>query len=87
MSDVVVNFTGITRHDLSVEEAINFAKKDLSDEGAVIIGYDKDGELYFTSTYSDGAETLWLLEKAKMLGMDCNRYRCFNLGTHIIEDI
>lgn len=31
----------------------------------VIMGWDKDGELYFASSTADGGEVLWLMEHAK----------------------
>jgi hypothetical protein len=34
-------------------------------EGVVLCGWGKDGELYFGSTYADGAEVLYLLESCK----------------------
>lgn len=36
-------------------------------EEVVVIGFDKDGELYFASSKADGGTVLWLLEKAKQL--------------------
>ncbi len=81
----VVQFTGITRHDYSVKSLLDFAKEDLIDKdapikGAAIIGYDENGEIYFTSTYADCAEILWLLERAKTRIMDGPRYREFDLS-------
>ena len=32
---------------------------------AIVIGWDKDGDLYFASSIADGANVLWLIEKAK----------------------
>jgi len=34
-------------------------------QGVVVIGYDSDGEEFFASSYADGSETIWLLERAK----------------------
>lgn len=31
----------------------------------VLMGYDKEGDYYFASSISDGAEILWLLEQYK----------------------
>ncbi len=31
----------------------------------LIIGYEKDGTFFFSSTMADGPEALWLLEMAK----------------------
>jgi len=35
-------------------------------EGFIICGYDKEGKEYFASTYADGGDVLWLLERMKM---------------------
>ena len=59
----VVNLGCITKLNLPVDRVLDEAKDRL--EGVVIIGYDKDGEEYFASTYADGADVLWLLERAK----------------------
>ena len=32
----------------------------------IVIGWDEEGEFYFASSEADGANCLWLLEKAKM---------------------
>lgn len=54
----------VTKLDLPVERVLELAKDRL--EGCVILGWDKDGELYFASTYADGGEVLWLLEQCKL---------------------
>ncbi len=33
--------------------------------GVLIVGHNKDGSLYFASTYADGGHVLWLMELAK----------------------
>lgn len=58
----------VTRLDLPVDRVLEMAKERL--EGCVILGWDVDGELYFASTYADGGEVLWLLEKCKLLLME-----------------
>lgn len=58
----------VTRLDLPVDRVLEMAKERL--EGCVILGWDVDGELYFASTYADGGEILWLLEKCKLLLME-----------------
>ena len=60
----VVDFGGITKLDLSPERVLAMAEGHL--EGVVILGYDKDGEEYFASSYADGGEVLWLLERCKI---------------------
>jgi len=39
-------------------------------EGVVIMGWDKDGEEYFASSYADGGTVLWLAERMKKLLME-----------------
>lgn len=54
----------MTRHDIPVERMLFFAlEAGLS--GAVISGYDVDGEYFFASSYADARESLWLLEANK----------------------
>jgi hypothetical protein len=59
----VVRFTGITKLDIPADHVIESALGKL--EGVVILGYDKDGQEYFASSYADGGDMLWLLERAK----------------------
>lgn len=54
----------VTSLDLPVERVLEAAKEQL--EGVVLLGYTHDGEMYFASTYADGGEVLWLLEKCKL---------------------
>lgn len=51
-----------TRLDVPVNQVLDNAKHL---EGVVIMGYDKDGEYYFASSYADGGTVMWLLEKLK----------------------
>jgi hypothetical protein len=59
----IVRFTGITKLDIPADQVIESALGKL--EGVVILGYDKDGQEYFASSYADGGNMLWLLERAK----------------------
>jgi hypothetical protein len=59
----VIPFTGVTKYDLDPDMVLENSKGKL--EGFVIIGYDKDGEEYFASTYADGGKVLWLAERMK----------------------
>ena len=59
----VIPFTGITKLDLDPDVVLDHAKGNL--EGFVIVGYDKDGNEYFASTYADGGTAMWLLERCK----------------------
>ena len=62
MTDVI-RFPGITRLDLDPDRVLQEAVGKM--EGVVIVGYDKDGDEYFASSYADGGTTLWLLERCK----------------------
>ena len=53
----------VTKLDLPVDRVLEASKDKL--EGVIIIGYDKDGDEYFASTYADGGDVLWLLERCK----------------------
>ena len=59
----VIPFGGITRLDLDPDIVLEEAKGKL--EGFVIAGHDKEGNEYFASTYADGGDVLWLLERMK----------------------
>lgn len=63
MDDTIVEFTGITKLDIPPDRILSKAIGNMSQ--CVIIGYDKEGELYFASSQADGGEVLWLLELAK----------------------
>ncbi len=59
----VVPFNGITKLDLPADTILkgNFGKL----ESVVIMGYDKDGNEVFASSFADGSEVLWLAERIK----------------------
>ena len=60
----VIPLNNITRLDLPPDRVLDGAKGKL--EGLVILGYDKEGNEYFASTYADGGDVLWLLERCKV---------------------
>ena len=64
MSDNVIPLGNITHIDLPTERVLDQAKGHCSD-GVVIVGFDDDGELYFSSSIADGGSVIWLLELAK----------------------
>ena len=64
MSNNIIPLNNITRLDLPADIVLEEAKNQL--DSIVLIGWDKDGELYFASTIADGGEVNWLLDKAKM---------------------
>ena len=59
----IIPFNGITSLDLDPDVVLEHTKGKL--EGFLIAGYDKDGNEYFASTYADGGDVLWLLERMK----------------------
>lgn len=59
----VVEFTGVTRLDISPDRVLDAARGEL--ESVVLCGYDKDGNEYFASSVADGGAALWMLERAK----------------------
>ncbi len=64
----IVRFTGITTLDLDPDAVLKEAIGKL--EGVIVIGYDKDEEEYFASSYADGGDTLWLIERFKKMLME-----------------
>lgn len=59
----IVTFTGITKLDLPPDRLLEAAVGQL--DGVVILGYDKEGKEYFASSYADGGDVLWLMERLK----------------------
>lgn len=67
MTDNVVNLNNITRLDIPVARVLAEAAENMPADGhVVVIGWDHEGGLYFASSFSDGPEAVWLLEKAKL---------------------
>lgn len=60
----VVSLPVVTRLDLNADRTLENLTGKL--EGFVLAGYDKDGNEFFSSTYADGGDALWLLERCKM---------------------
>lgn len=60
----VIPFNGITKLDLDPDMVLENNKGKL--DGVVILGYDKNGDEHFASTYADGGDVLWLLERMKI---------------------
>lgn len=68
MSDNVIPLGGVTRLDIPAERVLEEAKGYM--ESVVILGWDGDGNLYFSSSIADGGEVNWLLDQAKMVLLD-----------------
>jgi hypothetical protein len=63
MTAKILDFTGITRLDLDPDRVL--AKAIGAVDSVIVIGYDKDGELYIATSYADGGDMLWALEQTK----------------------
>ena len=63
MSARIIPIGCVTRLDLPVDRVLEQAKDHM--EHVVLMGWDKDGDLYFASTFANGGEVLWLMEKCK----------------------
>jgi hypothetical protein len=59
----VVPIGGVTKLDLFPDLVLENNKGVF--EGLVIMGFDKQGNEVFASTYADGGTVLWLLERCK----------------------
>lgn len=67
MKDNIVELPVITRLDLPADRVIDKAfNATPSLTKVVILGYDENGDEYFTSSISDGGEVLWLIERFKL---------------------
>jgi hypothetical protein len=60
----VVTLPCITKLDLPADRILEDALGKL--DGVVIIGFDKDGNEFFASSYADGGQVVWLLERSKL---------------------
>lgn len=60
----VVELPVVTRLNLDADRTLQNCVGKL--QGFVIVGYDKEGAEFFSSTYADGGDALWLLERCKM---------------------
>jgi hypothetical protein len=54
----------VTTLDIPTERVLNAALNTVL-TGAIVIGVDAEGELYFSSSFADGGSVLWWMEKAK----------------------
>lgn len=60
----VIPIGGVTRLNLDADMTLENLQGKL--DGFVICGYDKDGQEFFSSTYADGKDVIWLLERCKL---------------------
>lgn len=61
----VVYLGCVTSLDLPADRVLDAAKERQLD-GVVVMGYDKDGQEYFASSYADGGNVIWLMERLKL---------------------
>lgn len=59
----VIRFPGITKLDLDPDLILQEAVGKL--EGCVIVGFDKDGNDFFASSYADSGDVVYHLERGK----------------------
>lgn len=64
MSGNVVVLPVVTTLDLPPDRILEAALEKL--ESVVIMGYDKDGNEYFASSFADGGDVLWIMERSKL---------------------
>lgn len=62
-NDNVLLYPGITPFNMPADVMLDKAKGHLDD--VVIVGWDKDGDLFFSSSIGNGPEVNWLLDLAK----------------------
>lgn len=65
MADNVVTLNAATRLDVPPDRVLD-AAKDARLTGAVVLGWDADGQEYFASSIADGSDVLWLIERLKL---------------------
>jgi len=62
----VLPFKNIAPIDHSIDSLRVLIDKDLDDlESVVIMGYTKQGDEFFATTFADGGNVLWLVERLK----------------------
>lgn len=68
----VVVLETVTTHKVPVERVLGSAQA-ANLTSAIVIGYDENGEFWFSSSAADGPSVLWDLEMAKKLLLEANR--------------
>lgn len=59
----LINIGGLTKLDLDPDRVLHEAIGEM--KGVVIIGFDKDGQVYAASSYANGGTVLWLMAICK----------------------
>lgn len=65
LADNISIFPGITPNKYDANITLEAATRADLDE-VIVLGWDKDGELFFSASNGNGPECLWLIEKAKL---------------------
>ena len=60
--DNVILFDGITQFDLPADLVLQKALKEKL-KGVVIVGVTEDGDEYFASSFADGTDCVWHLQR------------------------
>lgn len=71
-NDNVIILPVITTLDIPPERVLMQAVKD-DLNSCFVIGYAKDGSEYFSSSTSDGANIIWMMERVKMKLLDISK--------------
>ena len=69
MKDNIILFNGVTTLPLPADRVLENTPK-LQD--VVILGYDSEGEFYFSSSIPDGPNINWLMDLAKKRLLETN---------------
>lgn len=64
----IIPIGSVTKLDIPADKILEGAKGEL--DGLLLIGFNKDGEVYCASSYADGGTVLWLLEACKKMMFD-----------------
>ena len=64
----VIPIGGVTSLEIPVDQVLEEAKGKM--RTVILVGWDKDGDMYFASTSANGPEVLWLLEQCKLALLD-----------------
>lgn len=64
VTDNVIPWRGITRNDSDPQRVLD-AAIEAGLAGVVVMGYTAEGAEYFASSYADGGDVLWHLERSK----------------------
>ena len=67
LPDNVIPLPCVTKLELPIDRILQDAMDNAELEGIVILGYRKDGNENFASTYADVGTVLWLMERLKVM--------------------